>query len=221
MSVIAELVREHREIDGPLDLLDESLAACSIDLPSFRRVTALAAQHYRAGGRIPRNARSASAGRGRQTGRATRRSIGDRRTCGGLSGGEPGGGRISSGAPVPGDCAAQHDRRGAGCFPACVIDSPHYNSAMRFAGLLLLAGCSLGRLPGRCHAPIEPRHFSRVDRDQHHRFGGQHHARRRGHGEASERCRISGRRHSGAGPERSQGQHGGALCAAPAPRSPC
>ncbi len=46
MSVTAELVREHREIDGPLDLLDESLAACSIDLPSFRRVLALAAQHY-------------------------------------------------------------------------------------------------------------------------------------------------------------------------------
>jgi hypothetical protein len=46
MSVIAELVREHREIDGPLDLLDESLAAGSIDLPCFRRVTALAAHHY-------------------------------------------------------------------------------------------------------------------------------------------------------------------------------
>jgi hypothetical protein len=46
MSAIAELVREHREIDGPLDLLDESLAAGSIHLPSFRRVTVLAAQHY-------------------------------------------------------------------------------------------------------------------------------------------------------------------------------
>src|SRR5579864_327494 len=46
MSLIAELVREHREIDGPLDLLDEILAAGLMDLPSFRRVTALAAQHY-------------------------------------------------------------------------------------------------------------------------------------------------------------------------------
>jgi hypothetical protein len=46
MSVVAELVREHREIDGPLDLLDESLAAGSIDVLSFRRVTTLAAQHY-------------------------------------------------------------------------------------------------------------------------------------------------------------------------------
>jgi hypothetical protein len=47
MSSIAELVREHREIDGALDLLDESLAGGSIDLPFFRRVTALAVQHYR------------------------------------------------------------------------------------------------------------------------------------------------------------------------------